>query len=541
MPFRGFRSHWLFAALSAAVITAAVLGTERASATHVMLGHRATVERVAERHGTLLARRIASVVPEVRYLAGRDDVRGMLERGDGRDPIAQDMAVLMRATQQFLQLRALDASGREIVRVNFEDGGAFRVPDGALQPKSHRYYFREGMALGPGRVYVSPLDLNIEHGKVEEPPRLVLRVVAPVIGEAGNLGVVIANLPGDPLVRELREEPESRVLLVEYGGETLATGDPELERALRSDPGLWARIAAEPEGTALAAGHLVAWREVGMAEELEGVVEGGHLVVAAAIPRALLDPDGPRRRIGLGGVGVLSLATLVGLAAGLTRAERGREDAALGLARSESQLRRLSGLLLDAQEEERRALSRWLHDDLGQQFTALSLRLQMAPGIPDPERQGLVDMLERVVGSLRGKARNLRTTALDDLGLPAALAELVAPYADGPIRVVLDARLSTEPSRPVADAVYRIAQEALTNAVRHARCGRVDIGVRDGSGAVELTVQDDGAGFDVGSAEPGLGLLGMAERCAGLGGRFAVESAPGAGTTVRIHLPLEPT
>ena len=183
---------------------------------------------------------------------------------------------------------------------------------------------------------------------------------------------------------------------------------------------------------------------------------------------------------------------------------------------------------LAAQERERRRIARELHDEVGQVLTAVVLEL---------DRAGVEEAREAVRASLedvRGIARRLRPEVLDDLGLASALASLtndVGRQADVEVERVLDlagADLSDEEEL----VVYRVVQEALTNAVRHGGAHRVSVVVRAG----EVVVSDDGAGFEVGQASDGSGLLGMRERAVLIGAALSVTSRRGEGTTVRMRL-----
>ena len=145
-----------------------------------------------------------------------------------------------------------------------------------------------------------------------------------------------------------------------------------------------------------------------------------------------------------------------------------------------------------------------------------------------------------MVGELRQIARGLRPPALDDLGLAAALRKLTSDFQ---ARTGVGASFRVEgEGRPAADAelgLFRIAQEALNNVGRHAAAERVSVRLRLAAAEARLTIVDDGAGFTVGRApEASLGLAGMRERAALLGGRLDVSSAPGKGATVRATIPL---
>lgn len=204
--------------------------------------------------------------------------------------------------------------------------------------------------------------------------------------------------------------------------------------------------------------------------------------------------------------------------------------------------------LVTAQEDERRRISRELHDSVGQLLTALSLAVKAArdaaplPPASDArlgEVQKVADELGRTVREL---AVRLRPTALDDLGLHAALAQSLGAWSartgvavDYVAAAIEEERLPPE----VETAVYRVVQEALTNAARHAKATHVSVAVSRHGGFATVAVEDNGVGFDPEAAPPAgrLGLIGMRERAALAGGTLDVESSPG-GTTVLARFRL---
>ena len=213
-------------------------------------------------------------------------------------------------------------------------------------------------------------------------------------------------------------------------------------------------------------------------------------------------------------------------------------------------LRRLS----EAQETERGRISRELHDRLGQDLTALKLGLQSIRKQSPPSaevRQGIgkLDQLANgLMQDIHRLAWELRPSALDDLGLEMALSRYTTEWSAS-AGVPLDFHGAGDSGQRLPleyeTALYRVAQEALTNVVRHAKAKRVSVLLERRPGCVSLIVEDDGRGFDAESVlrEPAtqgkLGLLGMQERVKLIGGSLEIESATGAGTTVFVRLPLE--
>lgn len=211
------------------------------------------------------------------------------------------------------------------------------------------------------------------------------------------------------------------------------------------------------------------------------------------------------------------------------------------LGRRARQLEALSRRLIEAQEAERRAVARELHDDFGQVLTALKLTLQRN-GRDDPESVALVD---GALARMRDLAQDLRPPLLDEVGLAASLGWYVEREATR-AGLAYELHLAPLPERPpiaVEMTCFRVAQEALTNVIRHAKAHAVVVELSPLPGSVLLVIRDDGQGFDVPAARrravQGMsqGLTSMQERVALAGGTLEMESTPGAGTTIRARVP----
>jgi signal transduction histidine kinase len=220
--------------------------------------------------------------------------------------------------------------------------------------------------------------------------------------------------------------------------------------------------------------------------------------------------------------------------------------------RAEAVARRLTQQVLSVQEEERRRLSRELHDEAGQSLTGLVLHLQLLHA-EAPEDQGSLRQRLRDAGALaRGTAerirllaRGLRPPVLDTLGLSASLRGLCDEVAR---RTGLSIQYTGTDSLPLPDTVticlYRVLQEALTNVVKHAKARQVKVGLQEDAESVSISVEDDGLGFDTrtsmssGDASGGIGLLGMQERLEQLGGRLEIASRPRQGTRILAQVPV---
>jgi two-component system sensor histidine kinase UhpB len=213
------------------------------------------------------------------------------------------------------------------------------------------------------------------------------------------------------------------------------------------------------------------------------------------------------------------------------------------LERSREQNRHLAQQTIAIQEGERRALAHELHDELGQSLTAIkalagSLETNAAAGTT---AAAITEIAGRMYVVVRGMLRRLRPVLLDEFGLVRALEDLV----DGWNERHADAFCSLSVRGSFAgldDAAsigcYRIVQECLTNASKHAAASEVAVElVHTDSGSVQLRIADNGVGFEPGAVRPGLGLLGIRERVAALGGHVELKTSPGAGVALRIALP----
>jgi two-component system sensor histidine kinase UhpB len=195
---------------------------------------------------------------------------------------------------------------------------------------------------------------------------------------------------------------------------------------------------------------------------------------------------------------------------------------------------------LEAQESERQRVARELHDEVGQSLTAVMLQLdRVARFAPDGLREEMAEAREVARSSLedvRAIAQRLRPEALDDLGLPSALTALTDGVSER-TGIRIEKRLASPGPEmtPEEELVcYRIAQEAVTNALRHAEASAICIELKVADGAVTLTVVDDGTGLD--GAAPGSGIQGMRERALIAGAKLQIESSGGIGTRVMLRL-----
>lgn len=220
------------------------------------------------------------------------------------------------------------------------------------------------------------------------------------------------------------------------------------------------------------------------------------------------------------------------------QAERQSQD-------TQSDLKALSERLLVIQEQERTRIAREIHDDLGQAITALKMDvlgiLEQSPGVSRALSERVLETLNLLVGSVQRIASELRPSILDDLGLVAAIESETRAFEE---RTGIECELSVTGNLQLdsapASAIYRIVQEALTNVARHSNASRVELRLRTRGDDVLLEVRDDGRGMsaqDIGSARS-LGLIGIRERAALVGGTVRFEGIADRGTIVSVRIPI---
>jgi signal transduction histidine kinase len=243
---------------------------------------------------------------------------------------------------------------------------------------------------------------------------------------------------------------------------------------------------------------------------------------------------------------VLGFAIAVVSTAYLARLERVSENEKARAEKAEYELRRLSNQLVRVQEDERRSISRELHDEVGQVLTGLRMELgSLSRGEVDETFRQRLESVKRLaedaLRSVRNLALLLRPSMLDDLGLEPALrwqAKEFSLRSGIPVSVDIKGKIDTLPEN-VRICLYRAIQEALTNCTKHSEATRVIVTVRHEEDLVTASIQDNGKGFDVHHLyTQGVGLVGIEERVRALQGRLTISSKPGEGTLVSFAVPL---
>jgi signal transduction histidine kinase len=244
---------------------------------------------------------------------------------------------------------------------------------------------------------------------------------------------------------------------------------------------------------------------------------------------------------------LLGLVVAVSAVVRLRVLERRAEHQRTVAEHAEQQMRQLSQQLVATQEEERRKLSRELHDHVGQTLTGLRMELGRIERLRVPGNERLAAavaearaLVDDVVRTVRDLALGLRPSMLDDFGLQAALEWHVRDLTRrSGLAVALKISADfTDLGDQQKTCIYRVVQEALTNCVRHSRASRVTVSLCRTADGLELDIADDGIGIDAGRSGPGLGLKGIEERVRELAGTMTIETGVDAGTTLHVRLPL---
>ena len=251
---------------------------------------------------------------------------------------------------------------------------------------------------------------------------------------------------------------------------------------------------------------------------------------------------------------LLAFSLLLGVAVSVTtvirlrRLERKSDEQRAAAEEAEGHMRQLSQQLVATQEAERTNLSRELHDHIGQMLTALRMELGSIDRLREGQEQQIAravaecrSLVDTMVRTVRDLALGLRPSMLDDFGLQPALEWHVRDFTRRyglPVQLSVNGDLNRLPDRH-RTCVYRVVQEALTNCVRHAAATNIRVTVTGHQEGLDVTVVDDGIGFDVERHKPGLGLRGIEERARELGGQVEIRSVKGAGTSLLIRLPFD--
>jgi signal transduction histidine kinase len=526
------------------------------------LYEQASVDRV-DLHADIVQRELKAVESDLFYLVEQEILRDVVNGNVVREHELKDEYVLFaRQRGAYDQIRYLDADGRERIRINYNNGRPVVVPESELQSKSGRYYFVQTMRLRRGEVSISPFDLNVEHDALERPLKPVIRFATPLFDRRGvKRGILALNYLGAALLDKLAEASAGfpgEMWLLNRDGYFLRGRhtDDEWGFMLGHDrtfahyfPLEWSKLSSAERNPLRTDRGLFVFRTLSPHAGTRGDHSdngAAQLIIVAHVSSSVLDGRANLflRRLLLV-CGTILLLVFV-LSWYLAYAAVLRRDHERDLSASAARLRTLSTRLLTAQEDERRSVSRDLHDELGQVVTSVVLDLQRALQVGEPERKD-----ERIERALHGASclldrlheisTRLRPTLLDDLGLKDAAQSLLSDF-ERRTGIVARTELAFAPAdipATVSENLYRILQEALTNVAKHARAAEVFVSLRIADGFAILTVCDNGIGLPTTTRDgKRLGILGMRERVELLDGTFVVKSEPRQGTTIQVALPI---
>lgn len=531
-PTRLVMAFWLMASCAIAAATALALWELRAQAL-------ARAERELVNLAQLLTEQTTRAVQAMDSTLRGTAERLRADRDSGYLMASRDIHTLLRARIDGMpQVRSLSVIGSDgrLLRTSF----AYPTP---------------GISAAD-RVYFTIHRDETEHGLfIDRPVRSRMDGKWIVLASrrldglgSGFDGVIAAAL--DPayfeeLYRSIQLGDGGAICLFQRDG-TLVAGWPRKEETVGKS------FADSPLFRALGLQAAATPRALADGAEITamGETRGFPLVVAVTMQRESVLANW-RRQAWLAGLNAAGVVLLLGLAAAALARELAREAALTAELRgSHRQLRELAAALHDVREAEQMRIARELHDELGQQLTGLKMDLAWIGGkLPDdrPEllrkAEGMKQLVDTAVKSVRRIASELRPLVLDDLGLVAGLEWLVQDFSK---RTGIEVALNVDvgdiaPGDAQASALFRILQESLTNVARHAQASRVRVALAHDGGRLKLTVQDNGKGLDedAGAGRAGsFGLLGIRERAIMLGGQASFSSRPGEGTLVEVSIPF---
>ncbi len=530
----------------------------------------------------LITRDLGRVRSDILNLASQRSVQEFeIANEDSRKRVETEFGNFLRFKQTYQQLRLLDVQGLERVRVDLRDSVVSVIPDSELQDKKDRYYFRESLGLNEGDVFISEFDLNQEHGLIEQPLNPVVRFATPIHHSNGKLeSLLVANYLGAPLLNDLSEiSLPGKTFVIREDGQYLLgpqRGDSwgwllDHSRTFGSHfPDAWSRKQALQSECTWTPEGAFAFRKIEMQRfgraRMDQSRAGNQLLLVSFLPAAEVFATSNQllnRLLILAAIMILPLFILTRFWAEATVR---RQQQNLLIIASEKKLRELSFRLVRIQEEERRAISREIHDQLGQQVTAINLDLKLAQRESGSDKnntqlQRAIGESEQLLESLHQFAMRIRPVELDDLGLHDAVESHLWEFQNR-TGIEFDFKSNVDSltiSPMIAENVYRLVQESLNNVLKHANAKYVCVSIErvdkqetngcPGETVLKMVVEDDGVGTsNPMKNQPGenvspvgqsrLGLLGMRERVDLLGGTFELAFGAESGTTVSVTVPL---
>lgn len=524
----------------------------------------------------LISRDLERVRSDVYYVANQPAVRNFqFDDEASRKRVEAEFASILRFKRTYQQLRLIDIEGHESVRVELHDSRVRVTPVEQLQDKQDRYYVRESLQLRSGELFVSDFDLNQEYGVIEQPLNPVIRFVTPVTTPDDKTRyLLVANYRGAPLLNELSgiSLPGETYLVRADSEYLLGPGDNSAwgwllghGRSFATQfTSAWAQRKAPDRECRLTPHGAFAFQEVrlqNLARTQRGIrPSGSAILIVSHIPAEQVFSTSNQLLNRLLVLVALTLLPLYVLTRFWAIASLRRKQQNLLILESERKLRELSSRLVKIQEDERRAISREIHDQLGQQATAINLDLKLAArksesGEVQEQLRRAIDESEHLLNTLHDFATRVRPVELDDLGLHDAVESHLWEFKQrSKVDVGFESNVNNL-SLPsvIAENVYRLIQESLNNVLKHANATRVDVTIEiqepTTPRALLVRIRDNGIGTKssrddseskntILDGNRRLGILGMRERVDLLGGTLDLQSQPGQGTTISVRVPL---
>ena len=526
----------------------------------------------------LMTRDLERVQSDILYVANQRVARRFDSSDDrSRAAVENEFSNFLRLKRSCQQIRLIETSGQESVRVDLRGTEVVILPETERQDKSARYYVRNSLQLKPGKVFISEFDLNQEHGVIEQPLNPVIRFVTKVSNERGGSEyLLVANYRGATLLNDLTaiSLPGKTFLIREDGHYLLGPNPDDAWGWLLNHPRRFDRqYTSAWNNRTLAADDCIrtdhgafAFRQIQMQKrgrvrsETE-LSQSKRLFLVSYLSADKVFETSNQLLSRLLTLAFLTLLPLSLLARFWAVASVRRQHQNLLILESEKRLRELSSSLVRIQEEERRAISREIHDQLGQQATAINLDLKLAQRDAKSKNisnqlQQAINASEHLLETLHDFAARVRPVELDDLGLHDAVESHLWDFKN---RTRIDFEFDSNLDQlclpaVISENVYRLIQESLNNVVKHANATRVAVSIMleisDTGRVLNICVQDDGVGAleaveqlrtdgkDL-SGRLHLGILGMRERVDLLGGSLNLISEEGIGTKVLASVPID--
>jgi len=513
---------------------------------------------------TVLTTDLRFIAYTLSFLRDQIQAHRLIEADRDRESFAHDLYSFMRYNDLFDQIRFIDVTGMERLRVDSEPDGPVVTPDQDLQFKGDTYYFRKTMALGNREIYISPLDLNKEHGKLERPLKPVIRFGLKVVRPDGRVaGVLIINHKAEDMLdryRRVSSPAAGQSMLLNSKGYWLSHPDPKQawgfmfsDGAARSmaktEPAIWTRIQRSESGQFEDQGDIISFATVHPFAafsalrylSLAGQNNSAYWKVVSKFPvSSIKTAVAPiRNRVLLTALMTGFMVTLL-----ITLVIRIRTNKAQLL----EQVRALSQELMQARELERTEIARTLHDEFGQVLAAIQIQARLLDqecqhhdcGAALESIHRVEQFTERLQDTTRVVLQQLKPAHLEELGILEAVKDLCEEWQHS---VGIKADVSVQGSAlPIPDPanihLFRIVQEGLTNIVRHSGATQARVSFTFKASQLILSIEDNGCGLNIQDVMIGNGLTSMRERIYLLGGRLEIFPVPKGGTRLVFSIPL---